>query len=390
MVGVRFGDGHRRSVHAAARPAGARGRRRRRPPARARHPAARAPVLAGAGRPRRARRRAGRALRLSALRARPECRCCPAGTSSRARAVARRSRAASATTPPSSVRSARASPGVSAQPLEAQIEFAERNHMPFPVISDSDLQLRDALGLPDVRDRGADPLQQAGADRRAGRDRKGLLSRVPARPERGRRARLAARESRSPSRVGLRCPGEPRPRRREAAGPARLPGAPGVGVGRARRDRVCRDDEPARADARAARRGGAVLVARAAARGEIGRRHGEGALPDARRARGRGGADALPRRAALGVPLVAVGLPAHVHVLRDRADAVPAQPRSVGDPRPGAPFPAHRADRPRGVHGHGRADAEHRCRADGRAPAPGDRGHPPADDDLDGRVAARA
>ena len=38
--------------------------------------------------------------------------------------------------------------GVSAQPLEAQIEFAERNRMPFPVISDVDLQLRDALGLP--------------------------------------------------------------------------------------------------------------------------------------------------------------------------------------------------------------------------------------------------
>jgi peroxiredoxin len=38
--------------------------------------------------------------------------------------------------------------GVSAQPLEAQIEFAERNHMPFPVISDIDLRLRDALGLP--------------------------------------------------------------------------------------------------------------------------------------------------------------------------------------------------------------------------------------------------
>ena len=38
--------------------------------------------------------------------------------------------------------------GLSAQPLEAQIEFAERNRMPFPVISDAELQLRDALGLP--------------------------------------------------------------------------------------------------------------------------------------------------------------------------------------------------------------------------------------------------
>jgi peroxiredoxin len=38
--------------------------------------------------------------------------------------------------------------GLSAQPLEAQIEFAERNRMPFPVISDPDLQLRDSLDLP--------------------------------------------------------------------------------------------------------------------------------------------------------------------------------------------------------------------------------------------------
>jgi len=38
--------------------------------------------------------------------------------------------------------------GLSAQPLEDQVEFAERNHMPYPVISDSDLALRDVLGLP--------------------------------------------------------------------------------------------------------------------------------------------------------------------------------------------------------------------------------------------------
>ena len=38
--------------------------------------------------------------------------------------------------------------GLSAQPLEDQIEFAERNAMPFPVISDPELQLRDALSLP--------------------------------------------------------------------------------------------------------------------------------------------------------------------------------------------------------------------------------------------------
>jgi peroxiredoxin len=38
--------------------------------------------------------------------------------------------------------------GLSAQSLEAQLEFAERNHMPFPVIADPELRLRDALGLP--------------------------------------------------------------------------------------------------------------------------------------------------------------------------------------------------------------------------------------------------
>ena len=38
--------------------------------------------------------------------------------------------------------------GLSAQPLDDQIEFAERNHMPFPVISDEQLLLAGALRLP--------------------------------------------------------------------------------------------------------------------------------------------------------------------------------------------------------------------------------------------------
>jgi peroxiredoxin len=38
--------------------------------------------------------------------------------------------------------------GLSAQSLDEQLEFAERNAMPFPVISDPELRLRDALGLP--------------------------------------------------------------------------------------------------------------------------------------------------------------------------------------------------------------------------------------------------
>jgi peroxiredoxin len=38
--------------------------------------------------------------------------------------------------------------GVSAQPLEDQVEFAERNHMPYPVVADPQLRLRDELRLP--------------------------------------------------------------------------------------------------------------------------------------------------------------------------------------------------------------------------------------------------
>ena len=38
--------------------------------------------------------------------------------------------------------------GVSAQTLDDQVEFAERNRIPYPVIADPNLRLRDALGLP--------------------------------------------------------------------------------------------------------------------------------------------------------------------------------------------------------------------------------------------------
>lgn len=38
--------------------------------------------------------------------------------------------------------------GLSAQSLEEQVEFAGREHMPFPVIADPELRLRDALRLP--------------------------------------------------------------------------------------------------------------------------------------------------------------------------------------------------------------------------------------------------
>ena len=38
--------------------------------------------------------------------------------------------------------------GVSAQTLDDQVELAERNRIPYPVIADPNLRLRDALGLP--------------------------------------------------------------------------------------------------------------------------------------------------------------------------------------------------------------------------------------------------
>jgi peroxiredoxin len=38
--------------------------------------------------------------------------------------------------------------GLSAQPREEQVEFAERNHIPYPVIADPERKLGAALGLP--------------------------------------------------------------------------------------------------------------------------------------------------------------------------------------------------------------------------------------------------
>lgn len=38
--------------------------------------------------------------------------------------------------------------GLSAQPFEEQVEFAERNHIPYPVIADPGLKLGAALALP--------------------------------------------------------------------------------------------------------------------------------------------------------------------------------------------------------------------------------------------------
>ena len=45
--------------------------------------------------------------------------------------------------------------GLSTQPLEDQVEFAERNAMPFPVVADPERRLGEALGLPTFEVEGA-------------------------------------------------------------------------------------------------------------------------------------------------------------------------------------------------------------------------------------------
>ena len=198
-----------------------------------RAPARDARLDAGAG-----RRRRGSTFSTSipAQARRASCRS-PVGTTFRARAVARRSRAVSATTPTELAElGASRIAGLSTQTLDEQLEFAERNHMPFPVIADPELRLRDALAAADVRDPGPHAVQAPRARRGRRLDREGVLPRLPARPERTGRRRLAAGYR---GRMNLDAVAEAARRR------ARLPHTPGLGVGRARRDLVRRDDEPA-------------------------------------------------------------------------------------------------------------------------------------------------
>ena len=168
---------------------------------------------------------------------------------------------------------------------------------------------------------------------------------------------------------------------------ARLPRPPGVGVGCARSRRLRRDDEPAARPARGSRRGRPVLLALARRRGARCRRHREGALPHRGGPSGRGGADALSRRPPFDLRLLTVRLPADVHLLCDRRDALRPQSALVGDPRSGSAFPPDRARQPSGLHGNGRAVPQRRRGARFGAAAAGHRDHASADDDLDRRLA---
>ena len=134
-------------------------------------------------------------------------------------------------------------------------------------------------------------------------------------------------------------------------------------MGGARRRRLRRDDRPAARLRQALSERVPFSTLDGRARGPRADGTVKALFRTARRPAGRGGADALPRRPALDLPLLAVGLPAHLHVLRHRPDAVRPQPDRVGDPRPGAALPPARRGRPRRVHGHGRADDEPRQRA---------------------------
>ncbi len=175
------------------------------------------------------------------------------------------------------------------------------------------------------------------------------------------------------------------------ARPARLPRRPGVGVDGARRGLLRGDDEPARGAARAARRAGAVLLAHVLAETRGARRHPQGALRD--------GTEGQPVEAVLmrfrdGRRSVCVssqsGCPLTCGFCATGQMQFRPQPERRRDPRPGAPLPPDRADRPRRLHGDGRADAQPRRGARG-GPAPaGARRHEPANDHLDGRLAAGA
>ena len=76
--------------------------------------------------------------------------------------------------------------GVSAQSLDDQVEFAERNRMPFPVISDEWLDLARDPGLPTFDVEGLTLYKRLALVAERGPHRQGLLSRVSAGPQRAR------------------------------------------------------------------------------------------------------------------------------------------------------------------------------------------------------------
>ena len=82
--------------------------------------------------------------------------------------------------------------GLSVQSLDDQIEFAERNHIPYPVIADPERKLGAALRLPTFEVEGVTLYKRITLVVGGVRSGEGLLPGVPAGPERRRGRRLAA------------------------------------------------------------------------------------------------------------------------------------------------------------------------------------------------------
>ena len=84
--------------------------------------------------------------------------------------------------------------GLSTQDTAYQKEAAERMHLPFPLLSDDKLALAKALRLPMMQVADMTLIKRLALVIDDGRITQGVLSRLPAGPERGRRARLARAE----------------------------------------------------------------------------------------------------------------------------------------------------------------------------------------------------
>ena len=83
--------------------------------------------------------------------------------------------------------------GLSTQDTDYQQEAADRLHLPFPILSDAELNLATGLHLPMFMTSGMTLLARDGAGHRGWQDRQSVLSGVPAGQERRRGHCLAAR-----------------------------------------------------------------------------------------------------------------------------------------------------------------------------------------------------
>ena len=83
--------------------------------------------------------------------------------------------------------------GLSAQSTDDQTEAASRLHLPFPLVSDAQLAFADALSPADLHGRRPQAAAPSHDDHCRRPHRARVLSRIPPRPERARRDRMACR-----------------------------------------------------------------------------------------------------------------------------------------------------------------------------------------------------